>query len=420
MHIIPNSNGEDNSPLREFNSCHAPGGTPVGGQFCTGAGVSGVVAGDAAKFAALKTRWAQLNADLLKIISPQGSGRDSPEAKAKLAEQMAVSKAMYRLRADPGGLEGEGLPGGHRDVVIIGAGPGGLAAAMMAGQGGLDALVIDASASVGGQAKFSSRVENYPGFPAGITGHDIATQMSEQVQRSRVELLLGVRVTGISYDEASGVKTLTLSNGKTETARSVIIAGGVELKKLTVPGANDANVITGDGERLAKEGTGKTVAVIGGSNGAAQAVHGAATTAAHVVLVAKHPLAEVMDEAQVLGLRNNPKVRVIEGAEVAAWDPRTSSLKLSDGETVRTQKVGVFIGGMPKTDWLPAGIKRDAQGKVLASLDGNVATSMPGVFAVGDVRSGNIGRIGAAVGEGQLAMFGVHGYFKTLRKTVTH
>lgn len=365
-----------------------------------------------AEFGRLKAKWAKVNNDLLEYVDKP----NAPEVNAKMDELKGIVKEMYRLDADPGGLEGIGLPGGARDIIVVGAGPGGLAAAVMGGTDGLDTLFIDANTTVGGQAKYSSRIENYPGFPIGTSGRHLAENLYEQAQRVGAEGMLGVRVTGLAYNEETGEKTLTLSNGETVTGRTVIVAGGVEFHKLDFPGAESKSVIYADGERLAKEGAGKPVVVIGGSNGAAQAALGAARTAQQVYVVSRSAIDKSMSDYQVTALRNNPKINVIENDEISKLflddHGNATEAALKSGRKVSAAAVGVFIGGASNTSWLPSTVqKRD--GKIVVN-DG-LETSVPGVFAIGDIRHGSIGRIGAAVGDGQLAERNVFQYFDKLR-----
>ena len=179
-----------------------------------------------------------------------------------------IVKEISHLHADPGTAAGIGLPGGPRDVTIVGAGPGGWPLASTARTEGLDTLVIEANAIAGGQAKFSSRIENFGGFPIGVTGERLTQNMFEQAQRLGAETKLGTRVTSMTYDENTGLKHLTLSNGEHIDSRTVILAGGVEFRRMAFPGSEGPGVIIGDGKALAKAGAGGMVAVIGGSNGA--------------------------------------------------------------------------------------------------------------------------------------------------------
>lgn len=364
---------------------------------------------DRKRYDQLKAQWALLNNKLLYQIDDA----DSPEARKILDEQKALVKEMYTLNADPGGLEGVGLPGGPRDIVVVGGGPGGMAAAIMGGTDGLDTLLIEAGDKPGGQAKYSSRVENLPGFPIGVSGEKLATKMFDQVERVGVDTRLGTRVTNIDYDFDSNLKTLTLSNGEKVEARTVIIAGGIEFRRGNFQGADSPDVIVADGKKLEQAGAGKSVVVIGGSNGAAQAALGAARTADNVLVVSRSSISKAMSDYQVSALHNNPKIKVIEGGEIASVNTtaanRAHSITLKSGETYPANAVGLFIGGRSNTDWLP-GQLRSTDGKVVVNHE--METNMPGVFAIGDMRQGGLGRIGAAIGDGQQAERSVFNYFE--------
>lgn len=372
----------------------------------------GVIPEHRAKFTELKAKWARINNALLPYVDRP----EAPEARAKLNELKEVVKEMYTLKADPGGLEGIGLPGGPRDVVIIGAGPGGLAASVMGGTDGLDTLLIDGNTQAGGQAKFSSRIENYPGFPIGTTGEHLANTLLDQAQRVGAETKLGERVTGIAYRESDGMKTLTLSNGETVEARAVIVAGGVEFRKMDFEGSDSHSVVYADGKKLAELGRGKNVVVVGGSNGAAQAALGAALTADHVALISRSAITKGMSDYQVSALRNSPKISIHEGDEISKLicddNKNARTLITKNGKAIDCNALGIFIGGASNTAWLPKSITL-AHGKV--AVNHNLETTMPGVFAVGDIRDGSIGRIGAAVGDGQMAERNVWEYFNTLQ-----
>lgn len=366
----------------------------------------------AKEYQALRDRWAAVNDELFnEITSP-----DSPEAHKKLDEMKSLVKQMHRLDADPGTFEeGVGLPGGPRDVIIVGAGPGGLSAAINGGVEGLDTLFIDANPDVGGQAKHSSRIENFGGFPAGISGEDLAGRMHEQAQRNGAEGLLGVRVVGIAHDPETGLKTVTLSDGRTMTSRSVILAGGIEFRKMEFPGSDAEDLVYADSKKLTKIGKGQPVVVVGGSNGAAQAALGALKGGAqHVTVLSRSPIVKGMSKYQTDALDHFVKqgrMTVIEGDEIAAIekkDGQTETLVTKKGQRLPAGAVGVFIGGSSNTKWLEKSLTLQ-NGKIPVNSD--LETEIPGVFAVGDTRVGGAGRVGAALGEGQVAIANVFKYF---------
>jgi thioredoxin reductase len=367
--------------------------------------------GSTPRFDHLKAQWAKTNNKLLNYLDKP----NSPEAKSLMRKMREISKEMHRVKLGPGSQDGINVPGGPRDMVVVGAGPGGLSTAIMGATDGLDTLFIDAQTQVGGQAKFSSRIENYPGFPVGTSGKQLAQNMHEQATRLGAEAKLGVRVVGLTYDPESGLKTLALSNGEQITARSVVLAGGVEFKKLEFPGSDSKNIVYANGEMLAKLTGNGTAVVLGGSNGAAQAALGVARTASQVYVISRSPIEKGMSDYQVSALKNHQKITVIENDEIAKmWqDEHGHKVETKNGRVVPAKAVGVFIGGAPNTEWLPKEIQRD-RGKIV--VNGDLETHVPGVFAIGDSRVGSIGRIGAAVGDGQMAERNVFQYFDRVKK----
>jgi hypothetical protein len=211
------------------------------------------------------------------------------------------------------------------------------------------------------------------------------------------------------------MKQLTLSNGEKIDSRSVIIAGGLEFRSADFPGAQGSGVVVGDGKALTKEATGGNALVVGGSNGAAQAALGAATKADHVYLMSRSPITKGMSDYQVSAVRANSKITVIEGDNISklvrdhAGNPQT--IETTGGKNLKVKAVGLFLGSVPETSWVPASIDRDKAGRIHTSP--SLETSMPGVYAVGDMREGAIGRIGVAVGEGQLALRQASAYLET-------
>lgn len=427
--------GVDLKEWDESKHPREPAGSSEGGEFTSGGGGGGggetapasksknnygLVPGDVEKFHALKGEWGKLNNQFLEEEGDEPAPVDDPtgpKAKALLDRMESICKEMHSLHADPGGPGGIGLPGGPRDVLIIGAGPGGLTAAANGAAEGLDTLLVEANVVAGGQAKFSSRIENLPGYPVGVRGKKLTQDMFTQAQRLGADTKLGTRVTGMTVS-ADGMKHVTLSNGETIDSRTVIIAGGVEFIKLPFEGDEGPGVVLGDPEQLKAATKGGPVVVIGGSNGAAQAALGAAAYAEHVYLLARSPIVNNMSAYVVDGVRNNPKVTVIENDQIVKlWrdehgEPTTVETK--GGQKIPAKAVGVFVGSVPKTEWVPAEIKRNeekgpnknklytkkAEGEELIEYE----TAIPGVYAIGDMRSGGAGRIGVAMGEGQFSL----------------
>lgn len=412
--------------LQEFNPCHEPGGSPSGGQFaqkgsgdCGGSQPSPVERNRAREnFTYLKDRYARLDNALRKHLNDP----DSPAARSLEQSIKAVVKEAYKLKADTGGLEGIGLPGGPRDVVVIGAGPGGMTAAIHAGYEELDVLLLDAADAPGGQPKRSSRIQNYPGFPIGASGREISEKMFEQVQQNGAEAKLGVKVTGITVHPDTEMKTITLSNGETVEARTVVLATGLSARKASFKGAES---VLYDAEELAARSAGKSVVVVGGSNAAAQAALGAGVKAAHVTVIARSSIDD-MSGSQKRALRADPrKFTIIEGAEIAELSG--GEAKLTTGQRVKADVTAAFLGGVATTSWLPkelglinGRVHVDLHDTEITSAAGKrtrhaFETSLPGVFAVGDIRFGSGTRIAAAVGDGAMAIRSVFPYLAQLQ-----
>jgi thioredoxin reductase (NADPH) len=290
-------------------------------------------------------------------------------------------------------------------VVIVGAGPGGLAAAIEGQWDRLDTLLVEANTTPGGQAKFLSRIEDYPGFPIGVSGEDLTRTMFEQAERAGAQVKLGVRVIGLTYDDSAGLKRLTLSHGRIVEAHSVILANGVAFRRMDFPGSDGPGVIYGDEKMLAQEAAGSPAVVVGGSVEAAKVALVAAIECKHVYLLARSLIVDSM-RTNVRDARSNPKITVIEGDQIAKLerdeDGKPGAIYTVGGRTLPTAAVGIFDSSAPDTSWLPEQVERDNTGRLVT--DREFRTAIPGVFAIGDVRAGAIGNIGVAAGEGQVAM----------------
>lgn len=403
---VPNIERE----LEEFNLCHLPGGNPQGGQFCSapdaGSG-GGPSTGSAPKtvYQKLRARWAVVNNALLDLIKQP----DSPEAKALVEEQKELVKTIYSLDVERSDRD-ISTPG-VRDVVIVGAGPGGLSAAINAGAEGLNVVYIDAQPQAGGQPKFSSRIENYPGFEIGVSGPDLIADMVGQAKRAGADSVLGVRVEGLTHDDSTGVKTLTLSNGKTVKARAVIIATGVDARQITFPGSGSDSVFY-QGQSPPVEVKDKPVVIVGGSNGAAQAALGAARTASQVTILARSGI-KTMSDYQQRQLLNHPRITILQD-EVAALRTdvlgRAQEVLTKGGQRIPARSLGLFLGGTSNTSWLPSTVKTE-KGKVVVDI--GMRTSVPGIYAIGDTRVGAGQRVVAAAGDAAIAVKDIFSYFDT-------
>lgn len=316
------------------------------------------------------------------------------------------------------------------DVAIVGAGPAGLAAAVYAASEGLETLVIERQA-VGGQAGASSLIRNFLGFPGGISGGDLAQRAYQQAWLFGAKYVLAREVAGL---RASGTdRILTLSDGREITARAVVIASGASYRRFDIPNL----------ERLSGAGVfyssplvtvmlkDKDVFVAGGGNSAGQAVVYLAKTVKKVSLIVRAAsLEQGMSDYLVRYIRQLPNIEVRLQTEVidGGGDKKLERIVLRDHasgktETLPADVLFALIGAQPHTDWLDGTLKRDRRGYIFTGRDLAHATSgpnardplpletsMPGVFAVGDVRSGSVKRIASAVGDGSIAVQYIHTY----------
>ena len=321
------------------------------------------------------------------------------------------------------GLVGALDPDKTHDVAIVGAGPAGLAAAVYAGSEGLAAIGLDCR-GFGGQAGASARIENYLGFPTGITGLALMARAYNQAQKFGVEMAIPDEVTALEPGP-DGVQHLRLTSGETVRARSVVIASGALYRRLAVPGleafeASSVHYWASPLEaRLCKD---QEVVLVGGGNSAGQAIVFLAGHAAKVwVLVRGAGLEATMSRYLIDRIAALPNVEVLTGAEI-------TGLEGADGllEAVRWRRRGegearyairnlfLFIGADPNTDWLAgSGVALDAKGFVLTGRDVGadrrlLETSRPAVFAIGDARAGSTKRVAAAVGEGAQVVAALH------------
>ena len=294
------------------------------------------------------------------------------------------------------------------DLVIVGGGPAGLAAAIYAAREGIDAIVVDASA-LGGQAGISDRIDNYPGFPEGISGAELAERFVTQARRYGVELLSAVSVATVETDGANLVTTL--SSGQQLSSSAVIVATGSKYRRLDVPGEDE---LIGSGVHFCATCDGpfyrgaNEVVVIGGGNSALEEGLHLSEFADRVRVLARSDLSAspVLQER----VRSDPQFTIHTGMDIVALEAergRFSAVVARDsnsGETRRYPAAAafVFIGLDPNTEFLGDAVQRDAGGFLVTSA--TMETSMPGVFAAGDVRSGSTKQLGSAVGDGIAAL----------------
>ena len=319
-----------------------------------------------------------------------------------------------------------------RDVIIVGAGPSGLAAAVYAASEGLDTLLIETE-SPGGQAGSSSKIENYLGFPTGISGQELAARAFNQAQKFGARMMVAQSVVRLKCDRRP--YEVVLDNGHAIAARTIIISTGAQYNKLRIPELNKfegQGVYYGATNMEAQLCENEDVIVVGGGNSAGQAAVYLSQSARKVyMLVRSGELAETMSRYLIHRIEQNPRIELhyrteITGLEGGSHLERVTWLEKTTGKT-STHPIGhlfVMTGASPRTDWLKGCLALDDKGFILTGrdIDGAASTShwplsriphmletsLPGVFAVGDVRSGNVKRVASAVGEGSIAVHLVH------------
>ncbi|MBI4921662.1 MAG: FAD-dependent oxidoreductase [Devosia nanyangense] len=356
------------------------------------------------------------------VVLPDGSTMSSPSV-ADLAARLGLHT---RAEMDT------------YDLVVVGAGPAGLAAAVYAASEGLRTLIIEREAP-GGQAGTSSKIENYLGFPAGLSGSDLARRAVAQAKRFGAEILAPVEA--ISLESRDGYHIVSLSDGSSVASQALLISTGVSYRLLNVPGADrlaGAGVFYGAAITEALAVKDQDVVVIGGGNSAGQAALYLARFARSVtILVRGKGLADSMSQYLIARIEETENVYLRTGASVSEvhGDQNLTEISILDAETkavTRTpaQAIFMFIGAAPRTDWLKGALQLDAQGFVLSGPDLErepgrkphgwtlerepfwLETSVPGVFVAGDLRHLSTKRIASAVGEGAMALSFVHQHLR--------
>ena len=320
-----------------------------------------------------------------------------------------------------------------RDLVIIGAGPSGLAAAVYGASEGLDVLVLESS-SPGGQAGSSSKIENYLGFPTGISGQELAARAYTQAQKFGARMMIARGARRLSCDRKP--YTIELEDGSRVPARTVVIATGAEYRKLSLPNLSQfegTGVYYGATFMEAQLCAGDEAIVVGGGNSAGQAAVFLAQVARHVhVLVRSGGLADTMSRYLIRRIEGNPAITLHTHTEIFALEGtyHLERVRWRNNQTGTTETHGIrhvfmMAGATPSTQWLDGCIALDAKGFIKTGPDLSkedladaewpltrppylLETSLPGVFAVGDVRGGNVKRVASAVGEGSIAVSFVH------------
>ncbi|MGA2719484.1 MAG: FAD-dependent oxidoreductase [Candidatus Acidiferrales bacterium] len=321
------------------------------------------------------------------------------------------------------------------DLAIVGGGPAGLAAAVYGASEGLHTVMIEREAP-GGQAGMSSRIENYLGFPVGLSGGDLARRAVVQAERFKVEILspqeaLSARIEG-------PYRMLKLADDSEISCHALMIATGVQWRRLEAPGISrlqGAGVYYGGGSTEAMSCQGEMVYVVGGANSAGQAAMNFAKYAERVVIVVRSAsLSSTMSQYLIDQIKEMPNIQIWPNASVSEAHGETHleeiSFLCSDTgkiERVPASSMFIFIGALPQTDWLGDVIERDERGFILTgpdliregqrpkgwALDRDpflLETNVPGIFAVGDVRHGSVKRVASGVGEGSVAVQFIHQY----------
>lgn len=354
---------------------------------------------------------------------------DDPDAAALVAGLDAESLPLVRLPGDQElrapstgqvsralGIGLELAPREEVDLVIVGAGPAGLAAAVYGASEGLETLVVESTA-LGGQAGTSRRIENYLGFPAGVSGSELTSRAVTQARKFDARTATPYRA--LSLEPGTERHLVRLEDDREIAAPAVLLATGAQYRRLPVDGLSEyegTSVFYAAGPPEAQLCGARRVAVIGGGNSAGQAAVWLARGGALVTLLHRRAdLRETMSDYLTLELERYG-VAVRDRSEAAAlhgYNGRLEAVTLRDGERLPFAFMFLFLGALPCTEWLGDVVARDENGFILtgsdADAEGLLETSVPGIFAAGDVRSGSTKRCAAAVGEGAMAVQFVHG-----------
>ncbi|AYD02516.1 FAD-dependent oxidoreductase [Neorhizobium sp. NCHU2750] len=353
-------------------------------------------------------RFALAVEDLPALITP-----DHGVLKRPSNEDLAEELGLFEAPED----------GAVYDVVVLGAGPAGLASAVYAASEGLKTLVVEAMAP-GGQAGTSSKIENYLGFPTGISGLALAGRAHIQAQKFGARLCISRNAASLDCSQAPYV--IGLSDGRAVSTRAVVVATGARYRKLDVP-----NYAKFEGKGIqyaatAMEGqicSGQDVVIVGGGNSAGQAAVFLSRTARHVHMLVRSQISATMSDYLVQRIRISPHITLCEGCEITGLEgdsalEQVAWIDRSTGKTFRCDASNLFvmIGAEPNTDWLGGCLELDSHGFVCTGLSSDdmtrhpYAASKPGVFAVGDVRAGSVKRVASAVGEGSVVVAAIHQY----------
>jgi thioredoxin reductase (NADPH) len=323
------------------------------------------------------------------------------------------------------------------DLLIVGGGPSGLAAAVYGASEGLKTVLIEREAP-GGQAGTSSRIENYLGFPAGLSGGDLARRAVDQAKRFEVEILTPQEVSAVRVEDP--YRIVTLGDGTEISCFALIITTGVSYRKLDAPGVErltGRGIYYGAAQTEALSCKGEDVYIVGGANSAGQAAMYFSNQASNVfILYRGDDLGKSMSDYLVRQIEDREDIQVLLDTNVVSVEGEDHLEKITvknaatgETETVAAHSLFIFIGAAPKTEWLDGVVERDERGFILSGpdlmqegkrpkgwrLDRDpflLETSVPGIFVAGDVRHGSIKRCASAVGEGSIAIQFVHQYLR--------
>lgn len=362
----------------------------------------------------LVARYLPSSDDLPLVVVPDGSVLRNPSL-----SELAHALGMVRRSAK----------GRLYDVAIVGSGPAGLATAVYAASEGLSVTVCDARA-FGGQAGASARIENYLGFPTGISGMALTARAFNQAQKFGVDMMIPVTVTSLDCSRADGPFRLDLDDGEEIRAKSVVVASGARYRRPDIERLSDfegRGVWYWASPIEARLCAGQDIALVGGGNSAGQAAVFLSSKARSVRMVIRGGgLADSMSRYLIERIEATPNIELVFNTEVVALDGNpasglakvTTSSRLSGKTaTTDTSNLFLFVGADPATAWLKnCSVTLDRAGFVMTGLPlhGRIVqtleTSVPGIFAVGDVRSGSVKRVGGAIGEGAQVVAALHGF----------
>ena len=365
----------------------------------------------------------------IEIVSAEDPYLDiAPLPAVILADGRSMSQPSIPELADVLGITELPDPQTLYDVAVVGAGPAGLASAVYAASEGLNTTVIEGMAP-GGQAGSSSKIENYLGFPAGISGQGLASRAHLQALKFGVHFAISREVVGV--EQIDGIHRLTLQGGITICARAVVVASGAQYRKLSVDNYQKYEnrglyyAATAMESVLCRD---QEVVVVGGGNSAGQASLFMAGFAKHVHhIVRRSSFSETMSQYLISRIENSAHITVHTESEIVALDgePFLKKVTWENAKSGRMAKdistVFVMIGAEPNTGWLFGSARLDDKGFVLTGgavgfEEGPYATSMPGIYAVGDVRANSVKRVASAVGEGSVVVSYIHRYLADHKK----